>query len=50
MSQGICRLVVDDLAVGGNTKEQTKNRWKQVLQKLSTNNLKLTPEKTRIFP
>ena len=45
-----CAKIVDDLYVGGETKLEAAENYAQVLSKLAKANLKVTPEKTNIFP
>ena len=48
--EGHCMKIADDLIVGGSSVDEAINNWELVLQKLSTSNLKLSPNKVRIFP
>ena len=50
MQDGICAKIVDDVVVGGKTKEEAAINYIRVLGKLHDANLKVTPEKTVIFP
>ena len=50
LKDGICTKIVDDIVVGGNTDVETAMNYFRVLAKLSNANLKITPEKTHIFP
>ena len=47
---GWCRVHADNIYVGGHNEDETIGRWKLVLHALSLNNLKLSPNKTSIFP
>ena len=49
ISEGICMSARDDLSVGGNTIDELINNWRRVLTKLNNNNLKISPNKTRIL-
>ena len=50
IKDGIIAKIVDDCYVGGDTQEETAKNYMRVLEKLSNANLKITPEKTHIFP
>ena len=50
MQDGICAKIIDDVVVGGKTKEEAAINYIRVLGKLHDANLKVTPEKTVIFP
>ena len=50
LKDGICTKIVDDCYVGGQTQEETASNYERVLRKLFKANLKITPEKTHIFP
>ena len=50
LMSGIATKVADDLLVGGKTKDDAINNWNTVLSKLNEANLKLSPNKVRIFP
>ena len=50
ISKNICKVVADDLVIGGPTIHLAITNYSTVLSKLSASNIKLTPEKTRIFP
>ena len=50
IAQGKCKVVADDLVIGGPTKDIAIDNYQAVLTKLSQSNIKLTPEKTTIFP
>ena len=50
VAQGWCRVHADNLYIMGHTMEQTVANWKQVLDLLQMNNLKLSPKKTSCFP
>ena len=47
---GWCRVLADNIYVMGHNYEETVQRWKLVLELISTNNLKLSPKKTACFP
>ena len=49
ISEGICMSARDELSVGGNTIDKLINNWRRVLTKLNNNNLKISPNKTRIL-
>ena len=50
LQDGICAKIVDDVVVGGKTPVEAAINYVRVLSKLSNANLKITPEKTHIFP
>ena len=50
IAQGLCKVIADDLVIGGKTTDEAIENYACVLSKLSNANIKLTPEKTRIFP
>ena len=47
---GICVKIVDDCYVGGQTQLEAAINYARVIEKLSKANIKITPEKTFIFP
>ena len=50
VKKGSVAKIADDLFIGGNTVEELKNNFHQVLQKLLENNIKLSATKTVIAP
>ena len=50
LKEGIACKIVDDVYVGGSTQEEAAINYVRILSKLSNANLKITPEKTKIFP
>ena len=50
ITQGHCVAIRDDIVIGGNTIEEAILNYQSVLSKLHENNLKLSPNKVRIFP
>ena len=50
LKQGKCVKIADDIFVGGKTTTEAMNNWIDVLKKMSDNNLKLSPNKTVVFP
>ena len=50
IAQNKCKVVADDLVIGGVTIDMALDNYACVLAKLDAANIKLTPEKTRIFP
>ena len=50
LQEGICVKIVDDVYVGGDNQEDAAQNYFRVLKKLSQANLKMTAEKTKIFP
>ena len=50
LKEGICDKIVDDVAVGGDTPIEAAINYVRVLGKLNNANLKISPEKTKIFP
>jgi hypothetical protein len=50
ITQGICEIARDDIQVGGNTYDEAIANWDTVLTRLSSNGLKVSPKKVRIFP
>ena len=47
---GHCIAIRDDIIIGGNTIDEAISNYEKVLFKLDNNNLKLSPNKVRIFP
>ena len=45
-----CCKIVDDIYVGGQTQKEAAENYAQILNKLHKANLKITAEKTKIFP
>ena len=50
LRDGICAKIVDDVIVGGATQEETAKNYIRILEKFHNANLKISPEKTLIFP
>ena len=50
LQAGVCAQLVDDLIVGGSTMEETAANYIAILEKLHRANLKVSAEKTHIFP
>ena len=50
LKEGICDKIVDDVVVGGDTPVEAAVNYVRVLAKLDNANLKIAPEKTKIFP
>ena len=50
LQEGICQIIVDDLYIGGETQTKAAVNYSRILSKLKNANLKITPEKTFIFP
>ena len=50
LKEGIMTKIVDDCYIGGETQEETARNYERVLHKLHKANLKITPDKTHIFP
>ena len=50
MKEAKCAKIVDDVVIGGETKVEAARNYFAVLDKLNKANLKVTPEKTKIFP
>ena len=50
IKNGICTKIVDDCYVGGKSQKEAAENYKRVLNKLAKANLKVTSEKTHIFP
>ena len=50
ISSGYCVAVRDDIIIGGNSIDDALNNYEAVLKQLDRNNLKLSPNKVRIFP
>ena len=48
--EGLCMKIADDLLIGGETLDDAIENWGKVLKQLSLSNLKLSPNKVRIFP
>ena len=47
---GFCVAIRDDIIIGGHTQDDAINNYETVLNKLHSCNLKLSPNKVRIFP
>ena len=50
LKQSKCVKIADDIFVGGKTMQEAIDNWTDVLKKMSDNNLKLSPNKTVVFP
>ena len=50
ISDGICMTVHDDIVIGGNLFDEAISHYESVLHILWENNLKLSPNKVRLFP
>ena len=50
ISAGHCLAVRDDIMIGGNTVDDAINNYEKVIVQLNKNNLKLSPNKVRLFP
>ena len=50
MQEGICAKIVDDIYVGGGNETETALNYIRILAKFHNANIKITPEKTTIFP
>ena len=50
LKEGICTKIVDDVYIGGETQTEVSLNYIRILSKLKNANLKVTPEKTSIFP
>ena len=50
LKDGVMIKIVDDCYIGGDTQEKAAMNYERVIQKLHNANLKITPEKTYIFP
>ena len=50
LSVGICTKIVDDIYIGGATQTEAALNYIRILSKLRNANLKITPDKTNIFP
>ena len=50
ISAGFCVAIRDDIIIGGQSKDEAINNYETVLKKLNSCNLKLSPNKVRIFP
>ena len=50
ISRGHCVAIRDDIVIGGNSIDDAISNYESVLSKLHQNNLKLSPNKVRIFP
>ena len=50
MKEGICGKIVDDCYIGGSTQLETAQNYDRILNKLAKANLKISAEKTHIFP
>ena len=50
MTEGICAKIVDDIYIGGNSQYETALNYVRILDKFNNANLKVSPEKTSLFP
>ena len=50
ITDGYCVAIRDDIIIGGNTIDEALSNYEKVLQQFDKNNLKLSPNKVRIFP
>ena len=50
LKEGKCTQLIDDIIVGGATREEATQNYTAILKKLHTANLKIAAEKTHIFP
>ena len=50
IKDGICTKIVDDCYVGGSTQEEAASKYARVIKKLHKANIKISPEKTYVFP
>ena len=50
LQDGIAVKIVDDCYVGGQSQEEAAANYDRILSKFSKANIKITPEKTHIFP
>ena len=50
ISKGFCIAIRDDIIIGGNSINEATSNYETVLNRLKENNLKLSPNKVRIFP
>ena len=50
LKEGICTKIVDDIYVGGATQKEASANYIRILSKLDNANLKISPNKTHIFP
>ena len=48
--EGIIIKIVDDCYIGGSTQKETARNYEKIIHKLAKANMKITPEKTYIFP
>ena len=50
LKEGICAKIVDDIYVGGSNQTEAALNYIRILAKLKNANLKVSPNKTHIFP
>ena len=50
LQDGICAKIADDIVVGGDTQKEAAVNYIRILSKLNNANIKVSPEKTLIFP
>ena len=50
MKEGICAKIVDDIYVGGSNQTEAALNYIRILSKLNNANMKISPDKTHIFP
>ena len=50
LKEGICAKIVDDIYVGGSNQTEAALNYIRILSKLKNANMKISPDKTHIFP
>ena len=50
LKEGRCVKIADDIFAGGKDIDEAIDNWTKIMETLRSNNLKLSPEKTIIFP
>ena len=50
LKNGRCVKIADDIFAGGNDIDEAIDNWSLIMQTLQKNNMKISPEKTIIFP
>ena len=50
LKEGRCVKIADDIFVGGSSVDEAIDNWCRIMETLHNNNLKISPEKTIMFP
>ena len=50
LKEGRCVKIADDIFAGGNDVDEAIDNWSKIMETLNKNNMKISPEKTIMFP